>query len=256
MKKKKPRDGFRLRGFQRLGEMVPLRRTLRRLEGPGRALGLNDLGEVVGFRKTDPGQMNEEPIFWDAAGVATQLPMPEGARQAHANQINKDGDVAGQATFPSGQIVAVLWVRGGAAQWAPVLLNGAEVLGLTDRRGDGTLLLSGIDGNPGCCQPFRWTVKIIDAAAGDVQTVREALGTDLFSAGSGSAINAAGDVAGYGRKGNTRSTPQPALFPIDGSTVSLPAGKSTYTGRVNGISLDRWMAGFVEGKAVVWHPSR
>lgn len=230
--------------------------TVRQLEASGLARGLNDHGEAVGYRAAYPDVWNEEPVHWSTAGGATALPIPSGYEKAHATRINNDGDIAGMATTPAGVQWAVLWVRTGPAEWTPVVLNGGAVRGLTDRRGDGTLLATGnaLTTRSECCQAVRWTVTM-NPSTGAVETAREYLGTDYFKYGGGQALNAAGDVGGFGIQGNNwAGTPQPALFNAGGNTVKLPIGRNS-TGSVQGISADRWLAGSVDGLAVVWRPS-
>lgn len=230
--------------------------TVRQLEASGLARGLNDHGEAVGHRANDPDVWKDEPVHWSAAGAATVLPIPSGYERAHATRINNDGDIAGMATTPAGVQWAVLWLRTGTGEWTPVVLNGGAIRGLTDRSVDGTLLATGdaLTARSQCCQAVRWIVTI-DPSTGAVEAAREYLGTDYFKYGGGEALNAAGDVGGFGIPGNNwAGTPQPALFNAGASTVKLPIGRNS-KGSANGISIDRWLAGSVDGLAVVWRPS-
>jgi len=236
--------------------------TVRSLGGPGRAKGLNDLGEVVGltYVGTNPATWLETPTYWDGSGGSVPLPIPVGYLEAHANGINRDGDISGSVSAPLPQggtgHWAALWVRRGSADWEPVvLLDGGEAFEITDRSGDGTLMVVGhaaSDPRGGCCLPVRWDVDI--GAPASVATVRTTLGADYSSYGEGHGINAAGDVVGFGRKGSAWSSPQPLLFPLTGSTVVLPVPGRGSQGTAEGISSDRWVVGTVDGRAVVWHP--
>lgn len=229
-------------------------------DGQGRAAGVNDLGEVVGFRFTDEALMVHDPLFWPADGPAVSLPVPDGFHAADGLRVNNQGDVAGMAysRTPDGRSwqYGILWIRTGPSSWVPRIFQDSGVLsGVTDRRPDGTLLVAGTSDNGGTQVAARWTVTL-DPASGVTGAAREVLGQDLMPGGAGHGISGAGDVAGVALKAGWMSDPVPALFLATGSTVALPMGRKRGTGAANAVSGDRWIAGSVDGLAVVWIPGR
>jgi len=227
---------------------------------PGRAGGINDLGEVVGFRFTDEALMVHDPLFWPADGSAVSLPVPEGFHAADGLRVNNQGDVAGMAyaRTPDGRSwqYGILWIRTGPSSWVPRIFQDSGVLaGVTDRRADGTLLVTGDSDNGGTRVAARWTVTV-DPAAGVTGAVREILGQDLMPGGAGYGINGAGDVAGVALKAGWTSDAVPALFPAAGNSIALPMGRKRGSGAASAVTGDRWIIGSVDGLAVVWVPTK
>ena len=227
--------------------------TIRALPGPGHARGLNDHGEVAGLTyRVTPYRWLEDPAYWNASGQLSALPLPQGYDEGRAHRINNDGDISGSVSAGN-QTRAALWIRRGANEWEPVVvLDGGAIIGITDRRSDGTLLAAGhaARSTGGCCRPAGWTVAV--GPPGSVTTIRTSLGDD-WSAGEGHGINPAGEVAGFGWKG-TFGADQPLLFPASGTAVRLPRPKNG-SGKAFGITVDGWLAGYADDRAVVWRPS-
>jgi len=73
----------------------------------GQALAVNDLGTTVGIVVGNA----ISPAVWDLQGVLQRIPLPVGARQGRATDINNLGDVVGDIDMGSGLRRAFKWSK-------------------------------------------------------------------------------------------------------------------------------------------------
>jgi hypothetical protein len=185
------------------------------------------------------------PVIWGASEAVTALPVPEGFLAGSVRRINESRDAAGvlRAYYGSGPtyVYGALWINdGGTYVTVPLTYL---VHDLTPRAVDGSSFLVASD-------------------AGRVRVWKDA---DSWSyiveadpGGAGTAINAAGDMAGViGKGGWLTNGGTPYLLAAGGTLTKLPL-PSRATGIAADVSSDRWVAGWLylrtERPAAVWAP--
>lgn len=95
------------------------------------ALGINDLGQTVGFSRTEAPLFGSplHAVLWDRAGTATDL--DPGGFRSQASGINNYGQVSGSLRTSGGDFIAVRWdVNRGTRIDLPTLPGGPVTVGL------------------------------------------------------------------------------------------------------------------------------
>jgi probable HAF family extracellular repeat protein len=80
------------------------------LFGNGEALGINNSGQIVGYR-VSLSTNQYEPVVWDGATVMP-LGVPDGLPLAYPTAVSDTGQIAGTASTSSGAPHAVKWIAG------------------------------------------------------------------------------------------------------------------------------------------------
>src|SRR5688500_2909807 len=76
------------------------------------AMGINDLGQIVGYVKDADG--DSHAVRWQSSGAGQELPYPSDNRVSEAYRINNAGLIAGKARVASGATHAAVWDASGA----------------------------------------------------------------------------------------------------------------------------------------------
>jgi len=192
-----------------------------------------------------PMALNEVPVIWGALGAVTDLPLPEGFLDGSLRQMNDSRDGVGAVRINDGTdptyVYGALWINdGGTYVTVPLTYF---VNDLTPRAADGSSFLVASD-------------------AGRVRVWKDADSwnyvVEANPGGAGTAINAAGDMAGVIAKGGWLTNGgTPYLLTAGGTLTRLPL-PSGATGIAADVSGDRWVAGWLylrtERPAAVWAP--
>jgi hypothetical protein len=189
--------------------------------------------------------LNEVPVIWGALGAVTELPLPEGFLDGSLRRMNDSRDGVGAVRINDGTdptyVYGALWINdGGTYVTVPLtyLVND-----LTPRAADGSSFLVASD-------------------AGRVRVWKDADAwnyvVEANPGGAGTAINAAGDMAGVIAKGGWLTNGgTPYLLAAEGTLTKLPL-PSRATGIAADVSGDRWVVGWLylrtERPAAVWAP--
>jgi len=171
---------------------------------------INRNGQVTGNRRFSPNHVADHAFRWNPASpnIFVDLGLPSGYKAGVGYGLNSQGDVAGNASSPSGPSIgnhAVLWPAVGALQFigptknsdltsASAINDSKDVVG---GRAAGAFLSKIVNGN-----------------------------RSLYTIGPGAAraINTSGKILGYGNGSGYVWTPSGA--PGVGTTSSLPSGYS------------------------------
>jgi uncharacterized membrane protein len=150
-------------------------------EDGGRALGINEAGDVVGLSQTFDGGV---PVLWPADGSGPiELPLPEGAVSGSAHDIDDEGRVVGSVRVEE-DTTAYTWAPDGTGAALPAPEGAESVFSIaTDLNGDwasGQLFVPGAGAQP---MGVRWNL-----AEGTVE--RTAVDYEV-------SVSADGTVAGY-----------------------------------------------------------
>ena len=192
-----------------------------------RALGINDLGQVVGVSvNTDGLSRLVRPVLWDQ-GQAIELPFGEGCV---ATAINNEGHIAvrcgGAWIWRDGERVAIGLLPG---------YHSADVAALNDA---GVAVGSMFDGRGGSTA-FRWEDGVLTDLGAVAGAARSAA----------HAINARGQIAGTVGRAGGPVVVEPVVW--DGDTVSPIAGAwGVFQGEARGINNRGEIVGsgsFVDG---------
>jgi hypothetical protein len=177
-----------------------------------------------------PWTPNEVPVIWGAFEAVTALPLPEGFLDGSLRRMNDSRDGVGVVRINDG----------GTYVTVPLTYF---VNDITPRAADGSSFLVASD-------------------AGRVRVWKDADAwnyvVDASPGGSGTAINAAGEMVGVMVKGGWLTSGEtPYLLTAGGTLTKLPL-PSRATGIAADVSGDRWVAGWLylrtEHPAAVWAP--
>jgi hypothetical protein len=192
-----------------------------------------------------PWTPNEVPVIWGAYEAVTELPLPEGFLDGSLRRMNDSRDGVGAVRTNDGTdptyVYGALWINDdGTYVTLPLTYF---VNDITPRAADGSSFLVASD-------------------AGRLRVWKDAdswnYAVDANPGGSGTAINAAGDMAGVISKGGWMANGgTPYLLTAGGTLTKLPL-PSRATGVAADVSGDRWVAGWLylrtEHPAAVWAP--
>jgi len=179
------------------------------------------------------------PVLWDPGGNVTELPIPQGYFAGEATRLNNWGDAVGTLrAFYNGSICCLIygvaWINTPDGYLAFVFNE--QLTGITSRGSDGSFYMSSQTGRIKATSP-----------GGSWEFANEANPGPAFG------INEEGDIVGYISKGSNLGG-QPYLLFSSGAIVKLPVSRGS-TGAGTAISSDRWAAGMLDKKPVVWRPA-
>jgi hypothetical protein len=192
-----------------------------------------------------PWTPNQVPVIWGALEPVTELPLPEGFLDGTLRRINDSRDGVGAVRTNDGgdptYVYGALWINDGG-NYVTVPLT-YFVYDITPRAADGSSFLVASD-------------------AGRMRVWKDADSwnyvVETNPGGSGTAINAAGDMVGVIVKAGWQTNGEtPYLLTAGGTLTKLPL-PSRATGIAADVSGDRWVAGWLylrtEHPAAVWAP--
>lgn len=211
------------------------------------AHGMRDDGVVVGAVFRDPNYPNEHPtpVFWDASGAETSLPLPAGWNAGVARAINAAGDIAGEVQVWSlgmATISGAVWIREADGYSGPIVLQVGPSAGLSDRDGAGELRA--------IASSLReaWWYRLAPAG-GEAWSKTDS----VRIGGTAVGMNAAGAYVGTLLKGGYSQGGAPYLADVAGAVTRLPLPRGK-VGTGVGVSGDAWVVGTVEGAGAMWRP--
>lgn len=192
-----------------------------------------------------PWTPNHVPVIWGALEAMTELPLPEGFLAGSVRRINDSRDAVGTVETNDGTdptyVYGALWINdGGTYVTVPLTYF---VNDITPRAADGSSFL-------------------VASGAGRLRVWKNADSwnyvVEANPGGSGTAINAAGDMVGVIVKAGWQTNGEtPYLLTAGGTLTKLPL-PSRATGIAADVSGDRWVAGWLylrtEHPAAVWSP--
>jgi hypothetical protein len=192
-----------------------------------------------------PWTPNHVPVIWGALDAVTALPLPEGFLAGSVRRINDSRDAVGTVETNDGTdptyVYGALWINdGGTYVTVPLTYF---VNDITPRAADGSSFL-------------------VASGAGRLRVWKDADSwnyvVEANPGGSGTAINAAGDMVGVIVKAGWQTNGEtPYLLTAGGTLTKLPL-PSRATGIAADVSGDRWVAGWLylrqEHPAAVWSP--
>jgi probable HAF family extracellular repeat protein len=204
-----------------------------------RALGINDLGQIVGLSVHTGDSRTVRPVLWDH-GQPTELPSPGSSCTATA--INNKGHIAlwcgGAALLRDGQVVGIGTLPGYSGSYIYAINDAGVAVGsMFDDRGGSTA--------------FRWENGVLT----NLGALAGGFGSEA------TAINARGQIAGFVRTSAAVGVVEPVVW--ERNTVTPLGGRwGTFQGVARGIN-DRGdvvgSGGFVDGSGdgtFVWSRGR
>ena len=181
----------------------------------GFALGINDLGQVVGSSGTCANTVvtavglfvGPHAVLWEN-GAVTDLGNLGGKTMGKAGAINSRGEVAGFSDVPDGSVHSFLWTKDAGMQDLGAL--GADVLGDPAGINNSTQVVGGSCDDSGNCRGFLWQNKVLSDL------------NDLIPADSplylmyGLGINDAGEIVGFALQNSTGEVHAYLATPVRG----------------------------------------